>query len=357
MKNVLEVYDQYVQHAQVIRDTRALLSAASSQDTLKVDSAEQEIDQLVMSELQDLQRSSKSITDRLEHVFLDFAATLSGNSSHSASSAQDIIGCQVEIKPGAGGSEASLFATELTRMYSRLAAHMQWAVTTTSSGAAGTALSQAILRVIGEDAHEKLRWESGVQRVQRVPITESLGRIQTSTVGIIILPILSPQKQAALFDVKDVRVDTLRSSGAGGQHVNKVESAIRLTHLPTGLTVNMQDSRSQHQNRALAWELLTSKLAQRQQNIRDEELRREKSQQQTSLSRSDKSRTWNFSQDRLTDHRLNCNANDLSAILEGGEAAERALLDTFGSGLKEVEDAQVFDDALNKLSTQTLAAG
>ncbi|GAA6049903.1 hypothetical protein JCM3770_007041, partial [Rhodotorula araucariae] len=212
----------------------------------------------------------------------------------------------LELKSGVGGSESSLFAAELLRMYQRLAARRGWqaalveAVPVEGMGT-GDAYKEALLEVTGDGAFGYLRREAGVHRVQRVPATESKGRVHTSTVSIIVLPSEAAGQQQQIddsdpFDQKDVKVETMRSRGAGGQHVNRTESAIRLTHIPTGISVSMQDSRSQHENRAKAYRVLRARLLDRALQAEVDARRSLRRTQVRGADRSEKIRTYNFPQ-------------------------------------------------------------
>ncbi|MPV85542.1 peptide chain release factor 1 [Ostreibacterium oceani] len=223
----------------------------------------------------------------------------------------------LEIRAGTGGDEASIFAGDLFRMYSKYAETQRWQIEILSeSDAEHGGYNKIITRVIGQGAYSKLKFESGAHRVQRVPETESQGRIHTSAATVAIMPEVETVDE---FDINagDLRVDTFRASGAGGQHVNKTDSAIRITHIPTGVVVECQDERSQHKNRARAMSLLQAKLldAQRQkQQQAQSEMRRNLV---GTGDRSDRIRTYNFPQGRVTDHRINLTLYKLDEVLQG----------------------------------------
>lgn len=223
----------------------------------------------------------------------------------------------LEIRAGTGGDEAALFAGDLFRMYNRYAETQKWQVEilSESTGEHG-GYKEIIARVIGQGAYSRLKFESGVHRVQRVPDTESQGRIHTSAATVAILP-EADEIDPIEINPADLKVDTFRASGAGGQHVNKTDSAIRLTHLPTGIVIECQDERSQHKNRARAMSLLAAKLL----NDKQEKQKAEETEARRSLvgsgDRSERIRTYNFPQGRVTDHRINLTLYKLDELMSG----------------------------------------
>ncbi len=223
----------------------------------------------------------------------------------------------LEIRAGTGGDEAALFAGDLFNMYERHAASQNWQVEvlSASEGEHG-GYREIISRIIGHGAYSQLKFESGAHRVQRVPETESQGRIHTSACTVAILPEMD-EVDAVEIDSKDLRIDTYRASGAGGQHVNKTDSAIRLTHLPTGIVVECQDERSQHKNRARAMSLLQARLLNMQREAQSSEQAATRKALVGSGDRSERIRTYNFPQGRVTDHRINLTLYKLDAILAG----------------------------------------
>ncbi|EGU11201.1 Peptide chain release factor 1 [Rhodotorula toruloides ATCC 204091] len=262
--------------------------------------------------------------------------------------AANSLSALVELKAGVGGSESALFAAELVKMYQRLATRRGWKASvveyTSLEGAGfGSAYKEALVEVSGDGAFGYLRREAGVHRVQRVPTTESQGRVHTSTVACIVLPSESGNQHIEddLFEMKDVKVETMRSRGAGGQHVNKTESAIRLTHLPTGVTVSMQDSRSQHENRTKAFQVLRARLLDRKIQADQEARRSMRRTQFRGADRSEKIRTYNFPQGRLTDHRIPLTLSALEDAMEGGET-----LDIINGELEEMENREKMEDIL-----------
>ncbi|MGI3131746.1 peptide chain release factor 1 [Halopseudomonas pachastrellae] len=223
----------------------------------------------------------------------------------------------LEIRAGTGGDEAAIFSGDLFRMYSRYAERQGWRVEVLSEnqGEHG-GYKEVIARVEGQSVYAKLKFESGAHRVQRVPETESQGRIHTSACTVAILPEMDEQAEIEI-NPADLRVDTYRASGAGGQHVNKTDSAIRLTHLPTGIVVECQDERSQHKNRARAMSLLQAKLVNQQREAQEKELSDTRRSLVGSGDRSERIRTYNFPQGRVTDHRINLTLYSLDEVITG----------------------------------------
>ncbi|MFA7095012.1 MAG: peptide chain release factor 1 [Gammaproteobacteria bacterium] len=275
---------------------------AAAQDMLK--DADPEMRNLANEELRRAEERKEQLERELQVFLLPKDPHDSGN-------------IFLEIRAGTGGDEAALFAGDLFRMYSRYAEQRGWQVEVLNEnpGEHG-GYKEIIVRVIGQGAYSRLKFESGGHRVQRVPETESQGRIHTSACTVAVMPEVAEIDQVDI-NPADLKIDTFRASGAGGQHVNKTDSAIRITHLPTGIVVECQDERSQHKNRARAMSLLQAKLlaAEREKQITE--------QQQTrrllvgSGDRSERIRTYNFPQGRLTDHRINLTLYKLDDIMEG----------------------------------------
>jgi peptide chain release factor 1 len=248
----------------------------------------------------------------------------------------------LEIRAGTGGDEASLFAGDLFRMYERFAALQGWKVEviSASEGTVG-GFKEIIAEVQGRGAFSKLKFESGVHRVQRVPDTETQGRIHTSAATVAVMP----EVEEVDVDIKndDLRIETMRAQGAGGQHVNKTESAIRITHIPTGIVVMMQDSRSQHKNRASAMNILRSRIYDAEQQRLDAARSAERKEKVGSGDRSERIRTYNFPQGRVTDHRINLTLYKLPQVIAG-------------EALGELTDALTTEHQAAQLAAQGAAA-
>jgi peptide chain release factor 1 len=257
--------------------------------------------------------------------------------------------CLIEIHPGPGGTEASFFADTVFKMYKAYCANkgyrhkvVQYEASDTmgETGNEGEiALKEAVLEVEEPGAYGLFRGEAGMHRVQRVPATEKQGRTHTSAVAVWVLPSFPENPTSNLeaewdnpesdfyVDPADVKTETMRARGAGGQHVNKTESAIRLTHVPTGIVVSIQDSRSQHRNRQVAWRLLRSRLAQKRREEREEQVRQLRNSvlAKSQITRGDKIRTYQYQQDRCTDHRSGVDAHNLPDVLRGGDTLDRIM--------------------------------
>ena len=223
----------------------------------------------------------------------------------------------VEVRAGTGGDEAALFVGDLYRMYLRLAERNRWKSDLISSRESEQGgFKEVVIKISGENVYKKLKFESGIHRVQRVPSTESQGRIHTSACSVAVLAEIEDVEEVEI-DKSEIRTDTFRASGAGGQHVNKTDSAVRLTHIPTGIVVECQDDRSQHKNKAKAFTLLGAKL----KAMAEEELTQEQAEKRKNMvgsgDRSEKIRTYNFPQSRITDHRIEFSVHNLDGFLDG----------------------------------------
>lgn len=242
----------------------------------------------------------------------------------------------LEIRAGTGGDEAALFAGDLYRMYQRFSDLQGWKFEPISMSAGDVGgFKEAVANVSGKGVFAKFKFESGVHRVQRVPTTESGGRIHTSAATVAVLP--EPEEVDVKIDPKDLRVDIYRASGAGGQHVNTTDSAVRMTHIPTGIVVQQQDESSQHKNRDKAMKIMRARLYEHERARVDAERAEERKGMVGSGDRSERIRTYNFPQGRVTDHRINLTLHKLDQILEG-------------SGLSEMTDALITEDQASKLA-------
>ena len=242
----------------------------------------------------------------------------------------------LEVRAGTGGDEAALFAMDLLRMYQRHAERHGWQfnllhISETAIGG----LKEAAAEVVGKGVFSRLKFESGVHRVQRVPETESSGRIHTSAATVAVLP--EAEEVDVRIEEKDLRIDTFRSQGAGGQHVNTTDSAVRITHLPTGIVVSQQDEKSQHKNRSKALKILRARLYDAQRAAMEAERAADRRGQVGSGDRSERIRTYNFSQSRVSDHRINLTLHKLDSVLEG-------------EALDEIIDALVAEDQARRLA-------
>jgi len=262
-----------------------------------------EVRQMAHAELESLSAER----DRLEAVVRDLLIPPDPNDE------RDVI---LEIRAGTGGDEAALFAADLFRMYGRYAEGRGWKLEVLASSETGTGgLREVVSNVRGQRVYSRLKLESGVHRVQRVPVTESQGRIHTSTATVAVLP--EADEVEVVIEPKDLRVDVFRSSGPGGQSVNTTDSAVRLTHLPTGLVVQCQDEKSQHKNKARALKILRSRLYEAEQARVTAERAGARRAQVGTGDRSERIRTYNFPQSRVTDHRAGITQHNLEAVLDG----------------------------------------
>ena len=287
------------------RKARSLVQALASWDEAEewAHSTDEEMKAMGKAELERLEAMLDAEVEEAKWMLLP----------HDETDNRDVI---LEIRAGTGGDEAALFAGDLVRMYVRHAESKGWKHEWVSAneGTVG-GFKEAVLRFEGSGVFGWLKFERGVHRVQRVPETESQGRVHTSAATVAVLPVA--QEVDVEVNMNDVRKDTFRASGAGGQHVNKTESAVRLTHLPTGTVVECQDGRSQHQNFERALEVLRSRLFDRAQEEQEAQRAAERKSQVSTGDRSAKIRTYNFPQGRVTDHRINLTIHALPAILQG----------------------------------------
>jgi peptide chain release factor 1 len=275
---------------------------------------DEDLKEIVKGEIEDLKDEVVKIEDELKILLLP----------HDPNDDKNII---LEIRAGTGGDEAALFASDLYRLYSRFAERNKWQYQVMESSAIGIGgYKELIMSINGEGAYGALKFESGVHRVQRVPKTETSGRVHTSAATVAVLP-EAEEADVQIVDA-ELKIDTYRASGAGGQHVNKTESAIRITHLPSGLVVTCQDETSQHKNKAAALKVLRSRLLAAQQEQLAKERAAVRKDMVSTGDRSAKIRTYNFPQGRITDHRINFTAYNLDGVMDGdiGELIENLIL-------------------------------
>jgi peptide chain release factor 1 len=295
-------------------DTEALIADASGDSEMKA---------LAEDERRELKQKLEGLAHELKLQLLP-------------KDAADSSSAIMEIRAGTGGDEAALFAGDLLRMYQRYCQLQGWRTELMSLSESDLGgVKEAILEVTGKGVFAKLKFESGGHRVQRVPVTEAGGRIHTSAATVAVLP--EPEDVEINIDEKDLRIDVFRASGSGGQHVNKTESAVRITHLPTGLAVAQQTEKSQHKNKAQAMKLLKARLYEIERERTDKARAAERKDQIGSGDRSERIRTYNFPQGRVTDHRINLTLYNLDKILAG-------------DGLGEIVDALITEDQATRLA-------
>ncbi len=325
----LELYKKYMQEIKQLtpvvekfREYKAADSALKGAKAMLEDSSlEPELKELAFEELEE----SKSAVEKAEQELKVLLLPRDPNDD------RNVI---VEIRGGAGGDEASLFANSLYRMYSMYAQTRNWKPEILSANETEVGgFKEISFMISGEGAYSRFKFESGVHRVQRVPETESQGRIHTSTVTVAVLP--EAQEVDVDINPTDLQIDTFRSSGAGGQHINKTESAIRITHIPTGTVVECQDERSQHKNRDKAMKILRSRILEAEREKQASEIAGERKAQVGTGDRSERIRTYNYPQGRMTDHRIGLTLYKLEAILNGS--------------LDELIDALITADTAEKL--------
>lgn len=313
LEEIIETFREYKKVVKNIENNKLLLN-------------DKELSQLAREENYVLEEQKSQIEKSLELLLLP----------KDPNDGKNVI---IEIRAGAGGEEAALFASNLLRMYERFCEQNRWKLETLNLNETGIGgIKEISASIEGKDVYGKLKYESGVHRVQRIPVTETGGRIHTSTATVAILA--EADEVDINIDDKDLRIDTYRASGAGGQHVNKTDSAIRITHNPTGIVVQCQDERSQHKNRASAMKMLRAKLFEMEEIKKMNELSDNRKSQVGSGDRSEKIRTYNYPQGRVTDHRIGVTLHKLDAILDGDIGELIQLLTTFfqAETLKEISN-------------------
>jgi peptide chain release factor 1 len=293
LDDIVGLYQEYKATVKSIEETRVMQSEKLDAEMLT----------MVKEEMRKLEEKQTRLQEELKLALLP----------KDPNDQKDII---MEIRAGAGGDEAAIFAADLFRMYSRYAQAKRWNVDVISSSESiGGGIKEIILEISGKGVFSRLKYERGVHRVQRVPTTEASGRIHTSTATVAVLP--EAEEVDLSIDPSDIRIDIFHSGGAGGQNVNKVATAVRLTHFPTGMVVVCQDERSQLQNRTKAMAVLRARLLDMEQSKQDQEMSSMRRSQVGTGERSEKIRTYNFPQDRLSDHRIGLTLHNLPRIMQG----------------------------------------
>lgn len=293
LKEIVELYREWKKTAENTKNTEALLETEK----------DEEMKTLIKEELASLEAKREELEGKLKDHLLK---------AHR----EDIKSMFLEIRAGAGGEEAALFARDLFGMYMKFAEKMKWkteVMSTSLSDLGG--IKEIIVLIDSRDAYNILKYESGVHRVQRVPVTEAQGRIHTSTVTVAVLP--EPEELEIEINPDELRIDVFRSSGPGGQHVNTTDSAVRITHIPTGIVVTCQDEKSQHKNKAKALRVLRARLKEKIETEKEQEISQERKKQVGTGDRSERIRTYNFPQGRVTDHRIGLTLYKLQNVLDG----------------------------------------
>lgn len=293
LKELEELYNAYKNYKKILSDLQ------QARELLK----NEELKELAKEEVERLTKELEKVEKEIRILLLP----------KDPKDSKNVI---LEIRAGVGGEEAALFVADLLHMYQKYAEEKGWKFSILSANKTGLGGYKEVIALIeGEGAYSRLKFESGVHRVQRVPATEAGGRIHTSTATVAVLP--ETDETEIQIDPKDLKIETFRASGAGGQYVNTTETAVRITHFPTGITVSCQDERSQFQNRQKALKILYARLKDFFERQKEEELARERRQQVGTGERSEKIRTYNFPQNRVTDHRINLTLYRLQDVLEG----------------------------------------
>ncbi len=313
LEKVVKKYDEYKKVSEDLKGAKEVLETEK----------DPEFRDMAKMELEELEPLKEELEEELKQLLIPKDPNDSKNAI-------------LEIRAGAGGDESSLFAGDLFRMYQRFCETKGWSVSI-SEAVEGTAggFSKIVANIEGEDVYGELKFESGVHRVQRVPATESQGRVHTSAASVAVLP--EAEEVDFELDMKDIKKDTYRASGAGGQHVNKTESAVRLTHIPTGIVAECQDGRSQHANYDKALTNLRSKLYEIELRKQNDEVSAHRKSLVGSGDRSDKIRTYNYPQGRVTDHRINMTVYNLDNVINGdiGEFIESLRIAENAEKMKE----------------------
>ena len=303
------------------REYRKVVDSIAENEELQREKLDPEMDSLVKAELADLRDQKEKLEEEIKVLMLP----------KDPNDDKNII---MEIHGAAGGDEASLFAADLYNMYTRYAESQGWKVQIVDENATDVGgFKEIVLMISGDKVYSKLKYENGAHSVQRVPVTESAGRVHTSTATVGVMP--EAEDVDIEIDPKDIRTDVYRSSGAGGQHINKTSSAVRMTHLPTGIVVAMQDERSQQQNREKAMRILKARVYDYYQSQEEDAYNEERKNAVGTGDRSERIRTYNFPQNRVTDHRIGLTLNKLDRVMNGE--------------LNEIIEALILDDQAKKM--------
>ncbi|MCI5946762.1 MAG: peptide chain release factor 1 [Oscillospiraceae bacterium] len=317
-KNLTPIVEKYREYCKILSDK------TDAEEILADKSIDEEMRELAEAEIEEAKPKLEEITEELKVMLLP----------KDPNDDKNVI---IEIRGGAGGEEAALFANSLYRMYTMYAESKHWKIEVLNINETELGgIKEISFNVIGEGAYSRLKYESGVHRVQRVPETESQGRVHTSTVTVAVL--VEADEVELEINPTDLKIDVFRASGAGGQHINKTESAVRITHLPTGVVVECQDERSQYKNKDRAMKILRSRLYESMLEEQNEKIASERRSQVGTGNRSERIRTYNFPESRLTDHRIGLTIYRLESILNGN--------------LDEVIDALATADTAAKLSAR-----
>ena len=314
LEEVAEKYTEYMKNEQEAAECKEMMSGND------------EMAELAKAEYDELKEKREKLIEELKMLLIP-------------KDPMDDKNVIIEIRGGAGGEEASLFAGDLRRMYHRFAERLRWKVEEINLNETELGgVKEAVFMLNGKGAYSKMKYESGVHRVQRVPETESQGRVHTSTCTVAVLP--EAEEVVIDYNEKDFKIDTYRSGGAGGQHVNKTESAVRITHLPTGIVVECQDERSQIKNREKAWKVMNSRLYDHFRSEKDKEYAENRKTQVGTGDRSERIRTYNFPQGRVTDHRIGLTLYNLNEFMDGDmfEMVEALQLYDRNMKLGNIED-------------------
>jgi peptide chain release factor 1 len=325
-KNLMKEHKQLTPVVETYRAFCAAVEAeAEARQLLEAGGLDKDFKALVEEEFEESRQKQETLAEELKVLLLP----------RDPNDDKNVI---IEIRGGAGGEEAALFAGVLMRMYAMYAESRRWKIEVLSANETELGgFKEVSFMVEGEGAYSRLKYESGVHRVQRVPETETAGRIHTSTVTVAVLP--EAEEVEVEINPTDLQIDTYRSGGAGGQHVNKTESAIRITHLPTGLVVECQDERSQHKNRDKAMKVLRSRLYERMQAEQNEAIASDRKSQVGTGDRSERIRTYNYPQGRVTDHRIGLTLYKIEQILNGDlDEVIDALITFYRAEMLKAED-------------------